>query len=65
MLVGAIANGPALPEELLPSTNRGVLALARAVTWFDREVLDSWVRGAGPTVSVVASLILSCAELGL
>ena len=24
-----------------------VLALARAVTWFDREVLDSWVRGAG------------------
>ena len=24
-----------------------VLALARAVTWFDREVLDSWVRGLG------------------
>ena len=26
---------------------RPVLALARAVTWFDREVLDAWVRGAG------------------
>ena len=24
-----------------------VMALARAVTWFDREVLDSWVRGLG------------------
>ncbi|MFK5635081.1 NADH-quinone oxidoreductase subunit L [Ornithinimicrobium sp. LYQ103] len=24
-----------------------VLALARAVAWFDREVLDAWVRGAG------------------
>ena len=24
-----------------------VVALARAVTWFDREVLDAWVRGAG------------------
>lgn len=26
---------------------RPVLSLAGAVTWFDREVLDSWVRGAG------------------
>lgn len=24
-----------------------VVALARGVTWFDREVLDAWVRGAG------------------
>ena len=24
-----------------------VMALARGVTWFDREVLDAWVRGAG------------------
>lgn len=30
-----------------------VLALARAVTWFDGEVLDAWVRGAGAGARLV------------
>ncbi|GAA1163702.1 NADH-quinone oxidoreductase subunit L [Ornithinimicrobium humiphilum] len=30
-----------------------VLALARAVTWFDREVLDAWVRGIGAGARLV------------
>ncbi|MGO0575288.1 NADH-quinone oxidoreductase subunit 5 family protein [Ornithinimicrobium panacihumi] len=32
---------------------RPVLALARAVSWFDREVLDVWVRGAGTAPRMV------------
>ena len=30
-----------------------VVALARGVTWFDREVLDAWVRGAGAGARLV------------
>lgn len=33
-----------------------VLALARGVTWFDREVLDSWVRGVGAAPRLLGRL---------